>query len=655
MQIYSFGLGVESEETSAEILGGKGAGLVWMSSKDINVPPGFILPTTCWAEYTAKPKTFMKQVAKEIKPWMKRLEDKFGYQPLVSVRSGARVSCPGMMDTILNVGMEYGSAVWLKKLGDECAINSESRLIEMYGCVVKGLDKKVFSRCQDVDELRIKYTELTKEQFPDAQGQLLGAIEAVFKSWNNDRAEIYRKINNIPDDWGTAVVVQSMVFGNLNAQSGTGVLFTRNPDTGENKVVGEFLTNAQGEDVVDGSHTPVKLTEMGAWNQKVADELLITASKLESLKGDVQDIEFTIQDGELFILQTRNAKRSPAAAVRIATEMFEEKLINLPTVFKRVSLADFDKAQQVVLDPTFTVDPMAHGLPACTGVVTGKVVYTSQAAIDCKVPCILVTKETTPDDIAGMFAAKGIVTMQGGSTCHAAVVARGMNKPCVVGVGLDLSKFPEGEILSIDGATGAIWDIEVPVIDGSKNEAASKYLHMLRTQYDYVPIVDAPIVGWAKEVLYHPSSVRADWKIDSNNIRDLLDHVDRLYVDLRDDRIDLAEQVFLRLFEDADAPSSSVLILAVINNLPEDQRKKITVIGSGVFATGITCIKEIKDLDDLVLTTSPLIFMDATKATEAMKKVLEWRAGELKFANYGELGAPDAKSFISDVRALQLR
>jgi phosphoenolpyruvate synthase/pyruvate phosphate dikinase len=486
MKVYSFGLGIPSEEMSPEVLGGKGAGLVWMDSNGVKVPPGFIIPcdaSVAWnnAEsvnaYTPGAKSAMlKAISDGIDPWLTKLKGKFGYMPLVSVRSGARVSMPGMMDTILNVGLDETNAQeWVDRLGKNCVTDSRKRLVEMFGSVVKGIDRQKFHNAT-AKEARDIYCNLTGEHFfPQAKEQLLQSIAAVFESWNNERAKIYRKMNNIPDTWGTAVVVQAMVFGNLNEKSCTGVLFTRDCNSGENQISGEFLINAQGEDVVAGIRTPDPLIKMSAWNPTVCDELIETSDKLEQIKKDVQDIEFTVQDGELFILQTRNAKRSSRAAVRIAVEMQDEGIVSTETALKRVRHRDYIKAQASIIDPKFATAPLSKGLPACAGIATGKIVMSSAAAIASKVPCILFTKETTPDDIGGMAAAKGVLTIHGGATSHAAVVARSMNKACIVGIGSEAALlFSEGDEITLDGASGRIWKGKVPVISGKDDPYVKK-------------------------------------------------------------------------------------------------------------------------------------------------------------------------------------
>jgi phosphoenolpyruvate synthase/pyruvate phosphate dikinase len=457
------------EKASAEYLGGKAAGLHFMRNHGINVPFAVVFPTPVCAEYMKKPKGTMVAIKKLLPEIKAQFKSEFGDMPLLSVRSGARVSMPGMMDTLLNVGIDAKSEKrWRKSLGDECFENSYHRLVTMYGSVVKGIERQALEAGTLKDALGL-YSRKTEEDFPDADEQLLNSIEAVFKSWNNERAKVYRAMKGYSDDWGTAVILQAMVFGNLGEDSATGVLFTRNPDTGADEVTGEFLVNAQGEDVVAGIRTPLLLSKMPEWNDKIASELLDTVQKLEELKRDVQDVEFTVQKGILYILQTRNAARSSRAAVKIALDMLSENLITADEAKKRFTARDIDLANQVVLAPDFNVEPAMTGLPASSGVVTGQPVFSAEEAVELAKlgqKVVLITKETTPDDIAGMMAAVGVITMEGGSTSHAAVVARGMNKPCITGVGSTVLKFKVGTV-SMDGATGRIWFCDVPVVETS--------------------------------------------------------------------------------------------------------------------------------------------------------------------------------------------
>lgn len=620
MCIQSFGLGDPIVETSSELLGGKGAGLVWMTQNGVPVPPGFIIPTTVWAEYKNKPPTVMKQIDKELQPYLEALKVKFGYMPLLSVRSGARVSCPGMMDTILNVGLdESNEAFWRQKLGDDCYLNSLHRLVSMYGSVVEGLDRKAIESLS-LDRALSLYSDSVGTPFPWAKAQLLGSIEAVFKSWYNDRAVFYRKMNNIPVEWGTACTVQAMVFGNLNNNSGTGVLFTRNPDTGLAKVTGEFLVNAQGEDVVAGVKTDIPvmpLTKMSDWNDSVYTELQQVVLGLEKAKKDVQDVEFTIQDGKLYILQTRTAKRSALAAIKIAMDMQEEGLIDVPTMVKRVSPREFDLSCQALIDPSFTKKPAFKGIPACSGVVSGYPVFTSKDAVLAKAQgqsVILVTEETTPDDIEGMHAAVGVLTMHGGATSHAAVVARSMNKPCVVGLGNHLHSFHQNSILTIDGKTGRVWHLKVPVVKGDPS-VNHQYLEKIRLFEGVDPVVHSvPALTYSSAWL-----VLGDAVVDVESCVQLIGETaskitGTLLVDFGN--LDLDQMSFLDQIGCKKDP------LPILGKLHKSLREKIVLID--VKFPGFKTVAGLEDLESLVLAEGHVALMGAP--SPAMEKVLEWRA-----------------------------
>ncbi len=508
-----------AEQATANHLGGKGYGLWWMQQQGVNVPPALIIPTSECVAYMTSPKTVMAGYEQNLVQQVRKFFiDQFGYMPLLSVRSGARVSMPGMMDTILNVGLdEQSESVWVPRLGADCVLDSYKRLITMYGNVVKEIPRDKLDSAQSVSAALSAYKRHTKEDFPNADQQILGSVKAVFDSWNNDRAKVYRKMHNIPEDWGTAVVIQAMVFGNLNENSGTGVLFTRNPDSGENVVTGEFLTNAQGEDVVAGIRTPMPLSKMPAWNNAVSEELLTTVTKLEQAKRDVQDVEFTIMDGKLYILQTRNAKRSARAALKIALDMFHSKTISREEMLKRVSARELDLAAQPVIDPKFKTPADFTGIPACSGVATGVIARSSAMAVQMAAEgksVILVTEETTPDDIQGMLAAKAVVTMHGGSTSHAAVVARSFNRICVVGLGADYQLFVQGATLSVDGSTGKVWNCEVPVIAGDNANLGEFKNYVLdgRTLIvDRVPewLAENVLIDLSNHVLSSPDEVIA--------------------------------------------------------------------------------------------------------------------------------------------------
>jgi pyruvate,orthophosphate dikinase len=514
--IFPFGVGCEVSG-DAMLLGGKGYHLAKMAADGLPVPPGFTLTTDLCKKFVtldgeSEISEFAEDLMYGVQKQVAALRDKFDYMPLLSVRSGAPVSMPGMMDTILNVGLTSKTLpMWAEKIGDRAAFDSFRRLVQMYGNVVLGIPMEEFE--EELELLKEKYgasadTDLTGgqleelgdnyrdvivehgHQFPDSlEGQLMGAIMAVFKSWMNPRAVAYRELNNISADMGTAVNVQMMVFGNMNEESCSGVLFTRDPATGAPGVMGEFLPNAQGEDVVAGIRTPLNLKEMEAWNPEAYEWLMDLAERMETENLDMQDMEFTVQNGQLYILQTRNGKRSAKAAVRIAVDLFEEKLITKKTALKRVSAKQFFKANVPVIDPKFSGEALTSGIPAGGSVVTGRVALSSEAALKMSGNVILVAKETTPEDIKGMNKAVGILTSTGGATSHAAVVARGMDKSCVVGA-TELVVFGdravigeavmlEGDVVSIDGATGRVWLGEVPVVDPAEDPYLTTFKNWL--------------------------------------------------------------------------------------------------------------------------------------------------------------------------------
>jgi len=626
-------------EDSSEFLGGKGWGLHWMASNGVNVPPFVIIPTHVCRDFMKDPVSAMLEVKNALPAIKAELYKAFGYMPLMSVRSGARVSMPGMMDTILNVGLDTDSmAYWHDRLGGKCYDDSRDRLVTMYGSVVKGLNR------QELEAGGVEYyIRKTGEGFPAADAQLFNSIIAVFESWNNDRAQFYRKMHKIPDDWGTAVVIQAMVFGNLNEQSGTGVLFTRNPDTGEKKITGEFLVNAQGEDVVAGIRTPIPLAAMNSWNAPVATQLADTVVTLEDLKRDVQDVEFTIQDGELFILQTRNAKRSAKAALKIALDMYEEGMLAPQEVFQRVSLRDYDLAQVAVIDPKFTVKPEMQGIPACSGVVSGKPVFSSADAINCKESCILVTYETTPEDIQGMDAAVGVLTITGGATSHAAVVARGMNKPCVVGLGgentLDLLK--KCQTVSIDGGTGGVWTQAVPVIAGGGGKYAQEYRILAVSGEGVAPAVTRVLPGVEVQLLdLRSKAFNAKEAFDL--ITEALPLVSRLYVDVSG-KGDPMSLIFGEPLE----------LLGLINELSVADRKKLTLIGVSV--VGVGTVGTSTDLESMILAEGGLVVGVEGTLSAAQKKVFAWKAQEGVQGMALGSKVDGALSFISPEYAVQLK
>jgi pyruvate, orthophosphate dikinase len=505
--VYFFGGGkAEGHGKMKDDLGGKGAGLAEMTNAGLPVPPGFTIQTEACREYMRHGKA-SADVNRQMDAALEKLEKLQGQQLgkgenplLVSVRSGAKFSMPGMMDTILNLGLNDESVEALAKRGNNArfAYDSYRRLIQMFGSVVLEIPKHAFDEVFDakkkqkkakldtdldakaLKEVIAEYKKVVKkhakQDFPqNAHDQLVMAREAVFRSWNNDRAKHYRRINNISDDLGTAVNVQAMVFGNLGETSGTGVGFTRNPATGANEFYGEFLMNAQGEDVVAGIRTPVPILELEKVMPKVYNQLREITTRLEKHYRDMQDFEFTIQEGRLYMLQTRNGKRTGRAAVRVAIQMVEEGLITKEEAIFRVEPNQlYDFLVPRLDEKNAKVEVLTKGLPASPGAAVGQIVFTADEAVKktghgaSKHPVILVRAETTPEDIHGMEVAAGILTSRGGMTSHAAVVTRGMGKCCVVGageLGVDEKKrevrvrgqvFKEGDWISLDGTSGRV-------------------------------------------------------------------------------------------------------------------------------------------------------------------------------------------------------
>ncbi|ACK42592.1 MAG: pyruvate, phosphate dikinase [Dictyoglomus sp.] len=513
----------EADGKNRLLFGGKGAGLADMTKAGLPVPPGFIITTEVCKEYYENGKKLPEGLMEEVLEAMKKLEEKTGKKfadpenpLLVSVRSGAPVSMPGMMDTILNLGLNDETVEGLAKRSnnERFAYDSYRRFIQMFGNVVLGIPHEKFEEILDhykkeqgvkldselsADTLKKvveAYKELVKKEtgkdFPqNPYEQLEMAIRAVFDSWNNERAIIYRKLHNIPEDYGTAVNIVTMVFGNMGNDSGTGVAFTRNPSTGEKEFYGEYLTNAQGEDVVAGIRTPQPISKLAEEMPEVYKQLLEVRDLLEKYYRDVQDIEFTIEKGKLYMLQTRNAKRTARAAVKIAVDMVKEGLITKEEAILRVSPDQINQLLHAQIDPNAPKKVIAKGLPASPGAASGKVVFSSREAEKRgkegeKV--ILVRPETTPDDIGGLAAAQGVLTSRGGMTSHAAVVARGMGKPAVVGceaIKIDLNKeeftvgdvvIKKDDIITIDGSTGEVILGEVPMIPPTLSEELKELL-----------------------------------------------------------------------------------------------------------------------------------------------------------------------------------
>jgi pyruvate, orthophosphate dikinase len=484
----------DSSEGGRELLGGKGIGLAEMTQLGVPVPAGFTITTDACRAYM-RSGGFPEALDEEIEEQIARLEEKTGKQfgdpddpLLVSVRSGAAVSMPGMMDTILNVGLNDEALRGLARStgNEEFARDCYRRLIQMYGETVDGVPHERFRPDDTVERARSAYAADTGHDFPqDAREQLRCAVVAVFESWNSPRAQVYRRTYDIADDMGTAVNVVQMVFGNKGDTSATGVAFTRNPSTGEQGVYGEYLVNAQGEDVVAGVRTPQPVEEMEARLPDAYAQLLETMARLEQHYRDMQDIEFTVEEGKLYLLQTRSAKRTAAAALKAAVDMTAEGLITREEAIARIDPSQLDQLLHPMLDPKAEFEVAARGLNASPGAASGKIVLDADTAAERGKggeSVILVRWETTPDDIHGLIQSKGVLTAHGGMTSHAAVVARGMGKPCVAGCeGLQIDRdareitlggqtLHEGDVLTIDGGTGRVIVGEVPLVPPSINE-----------------------------------------------------------------------------------------------------------------------------------------------------------------------------------------
>jgi pyruvate,orthophosphate dikinase len=512
--VYSFGGGgADGDASMKDLLGGKGANLAEMSSLGLPVPPGFTVSTQACVHYYANAQSYPADLEAQVAEGLAKVEALTGKvfgdaaNPLlVSVRSGARASMPGMMDTVLNLGLNDQTVEGLAKLsGDRrFALDSYRRFIQMYSNVVLDMEHHLFEEILDdhkdrldayvdtaltaddwalvVEDYKAVVQQHLGQPFPqDPKAQLWGAVGAVFSSWMNDRAKFYRKMHDIPESWGTAVNIQSMVFGNMGDTSATGVAFTRDPSTGDNALYGEFLINAQGEDVVAGIRTPQALTQagretMGDKNPSMEEampgpfgEFVAAVNKLEAHYRDMQDVEFTVERGRLYLLQTRNGKRTAKAALKIAVDMANAGTITKEEAIQRVEPSSLDQLLHPTIDPKAVRDVIGAGLPASPGAATGKIVFDADEAErlgQAGVSVILVREETSPEDIHGMHAARGVVTSRGGMTSHAAVVARGMGRPCVSGAGeLNIGKtsfsargrtFQAGDIITIDGSKGEI-------------------------------------------------------------------------------------------------------------------------------------------------------------------------------------------------------
>ena len=559
--VYNFGNNkAEGNAGMKNLLGGKGAGLAEMSNLELPVPPGFTITTEVCGYYYANKKTYPADLKPIVDQAIAKIEAsvgaKFGDADnplLVSVRSGARVSMPGMMDTVLNLGLNQQTVEGLARRSSDArfAYDSYRRFIQMYGGVVLGIPHHRFEdvledvkrarrarldtdlKAQDLREVIEGYLEVAqrelKKPFPQDVGeQLWGALGAVFGSWMNQRAMTYRKLNNIPHGWGTAVNVQAMVFGNMGDDCCTGVAFTRDPSTGENAFYGEYLVNAQGEDVVAGIRTPQQITVKGKLAQKIAEpameeimpevfrQLNEVRLKLETHYRDMQDIEFTVQRGKLYMLQTRSGKRTAAAALKIAADMVKEGLIDRNTALLRLDPNALNQLLHPTLDPKAKRTVLTKALPASPGAASGKIVFTADIAEDWAArgeAVILCRVETSPEDIHGMHAARAILTTRGGMTSHAAVVARGMGRCCVAGAGdiridhaagtmmIGKQVLKQGDLLTLDGATGEVMLGIVPTIEPE------------------LSVDFAAIMGWADDVRRLKVRANAETPLDARTAR----------------------------------------------------------------------------------------------------------------------------------------
>ncbi|MDX9860163.1 MAG: pyruvate, phosphate dikinase [Rhodospirillales bacterium] len=559
--VYSFGDGsADGNASMKNLLGGKGANLAEMSRLGIPVPPGFTITTEVCTYYYQNKRTYPADLKPEVEAALARIEKVMGCKfnsrempLLLSIRSGARASMPGMMDTVLNLGLNHETVAALAKAtGDErFAFDSYRRFIQMYCNVVLGIDhhhfESILDECKQAKGYRLD-TDLEAEDwkevvkgyekaiedrlgkpFPqDPYEQLWGAIGAVFGSWMNDRAITYRKLNSLPDSWGTAVNVQAMVFGNMGDDCATGVCFTRNPSTGENAYYGEYLVNAQGEDVVAGIRTPQPLSiaerslagsdlpSLEEVMPKLYQDLVAVRARLEERYKDMQDMEFTIQQGKLWMLQTRTGKRTSTAALRMAVEMKEEGLIDEAEAVRRIDPAQLDHLLHPTLDPKAKKHLLTKGLAASPGAASGKVVFNAKDAeawVDRGEKVLLVRIETSPDDIGGMYVSEGILTARGGMTSHAAVVARGMGTPCVSGAG-ELVISYEKKTVTVNGET--VKEGDVITIDGSNGEV---YLGAVRTVQPELSGDFAKLMVWVDRIRTLKVRTNAETPLDATTAR----------------------------------------------------------------------------------------------------------------------------------------
>jgi len=568
----------EGKASMRDLLGGKGANLCEMTNIGLPVPPGFTITTEACNGYYTNGENVPEGTWDQVWPALAEIEAATGKlfgdkkNPLlVSVRSGAKFSMPGMMDTVLNLGLNDDTveALAANTQNERFAWDCYRRFIQMFGDVVLEVEHYVFEHILEiakekqgvqydselspeslkwmVSEYKKKIERSTGKPFPmDPRAQLELAVLAVFRSWNNDRANFYRRINNIPHEIGTAVNVQSMVFGNMGTDSGTGVAFTRNPSTGESALYGEYLMNAQGEDVVAGIRTPNPIATLATENLEIYNQFVDISKRLESHYRDMQDIEFTIERGKLYMLQTRNGKRTASASIRVAVELFHEGVITKEEAVMRIEPDQLDHLLHRRMDTDVKHQVLAKGLPASPGAASGRIVFSAEEAErlgNAGEKVILVRTETTPDDIRGILAAQGILTSRGGMTSHAAVVSRHMGKPAVCGcdalkidyakglVGIEGVEYPQGTILSIDGSTGRVIKGEVSMVDPELSEGFKEFL------------------GWADEISRLRVMANADSPTEATNARDFgavgigLTRTEHMFMD--PERIPIVQEMIL--------------------------------------------------------------------------------------------------------------
>ncbi|KLU65974.1 pyruvate, phosphate dikinase [Desulfosporosinus acididurans] len=568
----------EGKASMRDLLGGKGANLAEMTQIGLPVPPGFTITTEACNAYYVNGENVPDGTWDQVWPALAEVEAATGKlfgdkkNPLlVSVRSGAKFSMPGMMDTVLNLGLNDDTveALAVNTQNERFAWDCYRRFIQMFGDVVLEIEHYLFEQILEkakdkqgvrfdselspeslkwmVGEYKKQIQRSTGKPFPmDPKEQLQLAVLAVFRSWNNDRANVYRIINNIPHDIGTAVNVQSMVFGNMGSDSGTGVAFTRNPSTGEKALYGEYLMNAQGEDVVAGIRTPQPIATLAQENENIYKQFVENSQRLEAHYRDMQDIEFTIERGKLYMLQTRNGKRTASAAIRVAVDLYHEGMISKEEAVMRIEPQQLDHLLHRRMDGEAKLQILAKGLPASPGAASGKIVFSAEEAerlgqLGEKV--ILVRTETTPDDIRGILAAQGILTSRGGMTSHAAVVSRHMGKPAVCGcdalkidyaqklVAIDGVEYPEGTLFSIDGATGRVIKGEVKMVDPELSEGFKEFL------------------GWADEISRLKVMANADTPTEATNARNFgavgigLTRTEHMFMD--PERIPIVQEMIL--------------------------------------------------------------------------------------------------------------